>query len=85
MITAATTKPKRPRNRVGSRELVRLLRAAETRYKKAVKSYEEAGADGRSSFWEHNQASYAKGKRDAYRDLLKPNDPSSGTAADGNA
>lgn len=67
---STTTKPKRARNGVGSGELVRLLRSAEVRYKKAVKAYEAAEADALSSFLEHNQASYMKGQRDAYRNLL---------------
>jgi hypothetical protein len=53
--------------------LVRLLRNAELEYKAAVLEYEKAEAEGVSSFWEHNTASYKKGICDAYRNLLKPN------------
>jgi predicted lipid-binding transport protein (Tim44 family) len=67
---STTTKAKRARNGVGSGELVRLLANANEAYKQAVQNYEDAEAEARSSFLEHNYASYMKGQRDAYRNLL---------------
>lgn len=52
------------------------LDLAETEYAAAVKAYHDAEADGRSSFCEHNHASYWKGRRDALRALLKNHEES---------
>ena len=43
---------------------------AQKQYDDAVAAYHEAEAECRSSFYEHNQASYWKGRRDALRVFL---------------
>ena len=48
---------------------------ADRDYADAVKAYESAEAEARSSFWEHNQASYHKGRRDAFAELLRLSKP----------
>lgn len=40
-------------------------------YEDAVKEHKAAEADARSSFFERNQASYHKGRRDAFAELLR--------------
>lgn len=47
---------------------------AQRRYDEAVAAYHEAEAECRSSFYEHNQASYWKGRRDALRVFLPNSD-----------
>ena len=51
-------------------------RKASERYVKAVDFYHQCEADQVNSFLAHNEASYAKGKRDALNELLHnlPND-----------
>lgn len=51
--------------------IVRHLDSANENYRKAVRKYLLAEANGGESFHEHNAASYAKVKRDAYRHLLR--------------
>lgn len=46
------------------------LHRAEMEYDAAVNAYHEAEGECRSSFYEHNQASYWKGRRDALRMFL---------------
>jgi hypothetical protein len=46
------------------------LHRAEMEYDAAVNAYHEAERESRSSFHEHNQASYWKGRRDALRMFL---------------
>ena len=48
------------------------LHLAEVAYNAAVKAYQEAENECRSSFYDHNQASYWKGQRDAIRACLEP-------------
>jgi hypothetical protein len=43
---------------------------AQKQYDEAVAAYHEAEDECRSSFYEHNQASYWKGRRDALRMFL---------------
>lgn len=43
---------------------------AQKQYDAAVAAYHEAEVECRSSFYEHNQASYWKGRRDALRVFL---------------
>jgi hypothetical protein len=45
-------------------------RKASERYVKAVAFYHQCEADQVNSFLAHNEASYAKGKRDALNELL---------------
>ena len=49
------------------------LHQAEMEYADAVNAYNEVQGAGQSGFYEHNQASYWKGRRDALRSFL-PND-----------
>ena len=54
-----------------SREvLVKILGKAESDYKMAIEAYEKAHSAENEAFWEHNQASYKKGLRDALRNLV---------------
>jgi hypothetical protein len=47
------------------------LRMARERFEAAVKAYDEAESEARSSFLEHNQASYWKGRLDALHTLVR--------------
>lgn len=46
------------------------LHRAEMEYDAAVNAYHEVQGEGQSGFYEHNQASYWKGRRDALRVFL---------------
>ena len=46
------------------------LNQAEMEYDAAINAYHEVQGDGQSGFYEHNQASYWKGQRDALRGFL---------------
>ena len=50
--------------------MMQQLHYAEMEYDAAVNAYHEAEGECRSSFYEHNQASYWKGRRDALRVFL---------------
>jgi len=50
--------------------MMQQLHRAEMEYDAAVNAYHEAEGECRSSFYEHNQASYWKGRRDALRVFL---------------
>lgn len=50
------------------------LHRAEMEYDSAVNAYRDAEGECRSSFYEHNQASYWKGRRDALRMFMHNSD-----------
>jgi hypothetical protein len=66
----APSKPAGPSGSLCCDALVRLLGAAELEYRAAILEANKAEGGG---FYEHNVASYKKGIRDTYRNLLKPN------------